>query len=231
MNIDIIGSGSSGNCIILDEEVMIDAGVPYKTLKEYTKPGNIRYVLLTHIHGDHFNKATIRKLTVNTETMFLCGDFLKKDLLDIGVPQDKTIVVNNRHISGEWKFFPVSLYHDVPNIGWRISKGKWRHFHATDTFTLEGITAKNYDSATIECNHHLPTAIKLIEEAEINGEFTHLRGAINSHLSVYKAIKFAKENNIRYMFPCHIGSSTKKEVLDELEKVELITKEGRKFYE
>jgi len=215
MKIDIIGSGSSGNCIILDGEVMIDAGVPY------SKIGNIsglHTVLLTHIHGDHFNPATIRKITVNTEAKFLCGDFLTDDLTAIGVPKDRISKMKAEDIISRnvWLFCPVNLYHDVPNFGWRIMHNGHKHFHATDTAHLEGITARNYDSATIECNHHLPTALELIERAEVEGEFTHLKGAINSHLSVDQAIKFVKDNNIKRFEPCHIGNSTRPQVLRAL---------------
>jgi len=94
----------------------------------------------------------------------------------------------------------------------------YKHFHATDTNTLDGIEANNYDSASIECNHEINKALAIIDEAEKNGEFTHLKGAINSHLSVDKTIKFCKENHIKKLYPVHIGSSTKKEVVEALKR-------------
>ena len=217
MIVEVLGSGSSGNCILLDEEVMIDAGVPFKRIGGDAK--NIHTVLMTHIHGDHFNPATIRKMVVNSDAVFLCNRSVRDALFEMGVARDRVKTANVGSIIERygWNFSPVLLYHDAPNIGWRVvNPDDEKHFHATDTVTLEGITAKNYDTATIECNHHLPTALKLIEEAEANGEFTHLRGAINSHLSVDKAIKFIKKNGIKHFTPCHIGDSTRTEVMQAL---------------
>lgn len=117
-----------------------------------------------------------------------------------------------------YKIAMVQAYHDVPNCGYRIMKDGFKHFHITDTNTLDGITAKNYDSASIECNHEINKALELIEEAKKNGEYSHLQGAINSHLSVDKVIKFCKENNIKKLYPVHIGNSTKKEVIKKLKE-------------
>ena len=57
MNYKIISTGSQGNAIVLNEIILIDCGVPFKELKDVYK--DLRIVLLTHIHGDHFNKTTI----------------------------------------------------------------------------------------------------------------------------------------------------------------------------
>ena len=217
MNVEIIGSGSSGNAIFLDREVLIDAGVPLGELGDISK---LHTVLLTHIHGDHLNATTIRKLVVNTKAIFLCNRHVGDSLFGWGVPRDRVALVDLGGVieKSGMMFSPVHLYHDVPNFGWRIVDNYGhRHFHATDTHTLYGISAKYYDSATIECNHHLPTALKLIEEADKNGEFTHLKGAINSHLSVEKAIEFVIRNKIKCFYPCHIGESTKEAVMDCLE--------------
>ena len=217
MNVEIIGSGSSGNAIFLDREVLIDAGVPFGELGDVSK---LHTVLLTHIHGDHLNATTIRKLVVNTKAIFLCNAHVGDALAKSGVPSDRFFVLNSGDVFGEdgsWYFCPVSLYHDVPNFGWRIvDPHRHTHFHATDTYTLDGVYADHYNTATIECNHHLPTALKLIEEAEKNGEYTHLKGAINSHLSVEKAVDFVRRNNIKCFYPCHIGESTKEAVVEYL---------------
>ena len=217
MQFNIIGTGSSGNCFLINDDLMIDAGMPYSKIKDYVK--NVKYVLLTHIHGDHYNPATIRKLIVDIDPIFICGDFLEDELLKIA-DNDKIIAVEENKVYelNNYKISPVSLYHDVKNFGYRIMHNGYKHFHATDTSTLEGIEAKNYDSASIECNHDRNKALELIEEAKINGEFSHLQGAINSHLSVDKTIQFCKENHIKKLYPVHIGSSTKKEVVEALKR-------------
>lgn len=57
---NIISTGSDGNATILEEFVLIDCGVPYKALEPYVP--KLKLVLLTHIHSDHFQKRTIKRL-------------------------------------------------------------------------------------------------------------------------------------------------------------------------
>ena len=214
MNIEIIGSGSSGNSILFDGSVLIDAGMPYKFIEAHIK--GIEAVLLTHRHSDHLNTTTVCKIHIANESIkFCCGAFLKDILTKTGLPEENIIVIDagKKYKISDITFSPFNVKHDVPNIGYRIlSKGK-KHIHCTDLANLDGITAKNYDSATIECNHHLPTALKMIKESNKKGEFSHLKRTIETHLSVGKALSFVDKNNIKYLVPVHIGSSTKKEVM------------------
>jgi len=213
MNINIIGSGSSGNCIIFDNKIMLDAGLSFNKIKDYID--GVEIVLLTHCHADHLNITTIRKLYINNENIkFCCGEFLKDKL--IGIPEKNIIIVEAGKLcrKGDLIFSPVNLYHDVPNFGYRIIKGEYKHFHATDTAHLKGITAVSYDSATIEANHEINAANYIIEQAENSGEFTHLRRAIKTHLSVDNALEFIDKNNIKKFIPVHIGSSTREQVIN-----------------
>ena len=93
MNIKIIGTGSSGNCFLFDEKLMIDAGLSYKKLSNQINVKDVKCVLLTHIHGDHFNRACLRKLFVNTGAIFCCGDWLLDELLNIGISKDRIMIL------------------------------------------------------------------------------------------------------------------------------------------
>ena len=44
----IIQSGSNGNAIVYNDDIMVDCGVPYLKLKYCYKP--LKLVLLTHVH-------------------------------------------------------------------------------------------------------------------------------------------------------------------------------------
>lgn len=217
MTFEILGTGSAGNCFLIDDAILIDAGLPYSKIKD--KIIGVKYVLLTHIHGDHFNTTTIRKMAVDIEPIFICGGWMQLDVKNIVDEIFVDVVPNNNkvfYLDG-YEVAMVEAYHDVPNCGWRImDKHGHRHFHITDTSTMEGISAKGYDTASIECNHERERALDIIAEAEDSGEFTHLYRAMNSHLSVDKTISFCKQNKIKKLFPVHIGNSTKKEVLSAL---------------
>jgi len=219
MKINIIGTGSGGNAIMFAGSVLLDAGLPYKHIKDHVK--KISVVLLTHIHGDHFNKTTIRKLHIeNSRIKFLCGIFLKQELLDIGLPARSIVVVDcgEKYKIGDVIFSPINLHHDVPNVGYRIILGEYKHIHATDTFNMDGIKARNYDSATLECNHDKNHALEIIAKKRLDGEFCHLERAIETHLSVDKAIAFIESNNIKKIYPVHVGSMTAITVAKKLQE-------------
>jgi len=55
---DVISTGSKGNAVLLNYWLLVDCGVPFKALAG-AYPA-LRLVLLTHIHGDHFNRTTPR---------------------------------------------------------------------------------------------------------------------------------------------------------------------------
>jgi len=210
---NIIGTGSAGNAILLCDSVLIDVGLPYKDLSKYAQ--EIKIVLLTHIHGDHFNRSSIRKLYIENENIrFCCGDFLEQNLIDLGISKNRIIVLERgkKYNLGDVIFSPVFLQHDVKNFGYRVMQNGHKHFHATDASNLEGISAENYNSATVEANHDLLAATKIIEEKNLSGEFCHLNRAIKTHLSVDKAIKFITDNNIETYYPVHIGGLTRREV-------------------
>ncbi len=218
MKIQIISTGSQGNAILFCDSVLIDVGVSYKYLSEYSQ--QIKVVLLTHIHGDHFNPSSIRTLYVENEDIkFCCGDFLAQSIIDLGVLEERIIVISQgkKYKLDNVVFSPIFLQHDVPNFGYRIMHNGERHVHATDMANLDGITARDYDSATIEANHDLPEALKIIEDKNRDGEFCHLKRAIRTHLSVDKAIKFINDNNIKKWIPVHIGNATKAHVMDKME--------------
>lgn len=206
------------------DTLMIDLGLSYtKTLPNLRDITGIidevEFILLTHQHGDHFKSDTIRKISVYHENIkFVCGEWLREKLLKIGVESDRIIIVELGKVYqlGEYKISPVMAYHDVENCGYRIMKDGWKHLHITDTHTLDGIEAVGYQSASIECNHHYETALELIEKAKEDGEFSHLKGALNSHLEVNKTIELCKANGIVKLYPVHIGNSTKKEVIEAL---------------
>lgn len=154
MKYKILNSGSDGNCTIINDIIAIDMGVSYKKLTSYIK--TIQLVLLTHIHSDHFNKATIRRLAQNRPTLrFGCCKWLVQDLINCGVNK-RNIDVYDIGTSYNYKLFkliPVKLYHDVPNCGYRLFMDNEKLIYATDTYTLDGIKAVGYDYYLIEGNY------------------------------------------------------------------------------
>lgn len=154
MNYKIINTGSDGNAIVIENTILIDCGVSFKKLKNCYK--NIKLVLLTHIHQDHFNKTTIRRLAQERPTLrFGCCEWLVQDLINCGVGKSNIDVyeIGCKYDYGVFKIQPIKLYHDVPQCGYRVFINDYKVIYATDTNTLEGIKAKDYDYYFIEANY------------------------------------------------------------------------------
>jgi len=155
VNYKIINSGSDGNAIVIENIVLIDCGVSFKKIKDYYK--DLKLVLTTHCHQDHFNKSTIKRLAQERPILrFGCCEWLVQDLIDCGVSKSNIDVYNfkegycyNENLAIE----PIKLYHDVPQCGYRVFINDYKVIYATDTYTLEGIKAIGYDYYFIEANY------------------------------------------------------------------------------
>ena len=187
----VINSGSDGNAILYYQKILVDCGVPFKSLQEVYK--NIQIVLLTHIHGDHLNLKTLQKLQEERPAVRIaCGKWLTesiKTLKNIDV-----LEIGKLYNYGAFKISPVKLYHDVENCGYRIFTEKYKIFHATDTAHLQGITAKNYDLYAIEHNYDEWKAQNAIDEARKERKYCHAIGSIETHLSWQQAREFINQN-------------------------------------
>lgn len=204
MNYNIISTGSKGNAVIIENIILIDCGVSYKALKEVSQ--NIKIVLLTHIHKDHFNSSAIRKLANDRPSIrWLCGRWLLDDLLACGVNKKQIDIVEFGvgYDYGILKIYPVPLVHNVPNVGYKVFMNGKKLFYATDTGSLDGIEAKDYDLYMIEANHSSDDILMRINDKKNNGGYIYELEAIKNHLSLEKANDFIYSNigkNGRYVY-------------------------------
>lgn len=193
MTFDVIATGSGGNAVVLNKNIMIDCGVPFSKVKPYMK--DLYLVLLTHIHGDHFNPRTVRALHRERPGLrWGCCEWMVGPLLEAGVDKRVIDVYQHGDTLCYFRLFmiePVFLTHDVPNCGWKLAlfkDGKSENvFYATDTGTLEGVDAPGYDWYFIEANH---TRAELEERARAKldaGEFAYEIRAARNHLSQEQA--------------------------------------------
>ncbi len=208
MSYNIISTGSKGNAVVLRDFVLVDCGVSFKALLPIYK--QIKIVLLTHIHTDHFNKATIRRLASERPTLrFACGSWLAQPLSDCGVSLKNIDVVEPSKIYnyGAFNIEPVSLLHNVENIGYKLNFNGYKVFYATDTNNLNGITAKGYDLYMVEANHTEDDIRLRISNKKAVGEYAYELQAMKNHLSKEKADDFIFKNcsqNSEYVYlHCH----------------------------
>ena len=183
----IIASGSSGNAVVVCGAVLIDCGVPFSDLKPYYR--GIKLVLLTHIHGDHFKKATIRRLARERPSLrWGCGQWLAAPLMACGVPKSSIDIMRPGKIYGYGlcNVIPFPLTHNVPNMGYKIHFSGYKMIYATDTNSLNGITALNYDLYLIEANYGEKEIEEKIRAKKERGEYAYEIQARRNHLSMQK---------------------------------------------
>lgn len=97
----------------------------------------------------------------------------------------------------------VNLYHDVPNVAYKLNFDDLRVFYATDTSSLDGIVAKNYDLYLIEGNYSERELVERVKHKKILGEYIYESRVVNTHLSREQAEEWLSENageNSEYIF-------------------------------
>lgn len=195
MTYDIISSGSSGNCTIINGCIMIDIGVAWNKISQYAK--DIKLVLLTHSHGDHFKPSTVRRLHQERPSVRWGGcEWMVPKLIECGV--DKRVI--DVLVSGNSLEYniatirPEQLIHNVKNCGWHICCNGESMFYATDCSTLDGIEAKAYDYYLIEANHNKEEIEQRIAEKRENQQFAYEYFAMRNHLSEEQAMDWLAKN-------------------------------------
>lgn len=206
MNYRIIESGSSGNATIVENIILIDCGVSFKKLKDYYQ--ELKLVLLTHIHSDHFNKTTLKKLAKERPTLrFGCCEWLVKDLIKCGVDKRNIDVYDNISsfkYSDNLIVTTFDLQHDVLNCGYKLFVNDKKYFYATDTNSLENIEAKDYDMYFIEGNYEDKKQLEERKQKHIEkGEYYYEDRVEKTHLSQVQATEWLMKNmgsNSKYIF-------------------------------
>lgn len=185
MTYDILQTGSKGNAMVINNQILIDCGVPFKKLNLYYK--NIALVLLTHQHCDHFNKSTIKRLAKERPTLrFACGKFLVSFLQECGVRNIDILENDHTYGYGICTVTPVRLVHNVECFGYKIILGDEKIFYATDTNSLEHISASNFDYYFVEANYEDEEIMERIAEKEVQGMYAYEHDVLNNHLSKAK---------------------------------------------
>lgn len=196
MTYNVISTGSKGNAVIINDELLIDCGVPFTAIEDYFR--SIKAVLLTHIHGDHFNRSTLRKLASKRPTLrFVCCEWLVGPLLALGISprQIDRLEAGKLYDYKKFKLSPFRLYHNVENCGWRIFTAEGEKIlYATDTNTLEGVEAKNYDLYLVEANYEDEEIRKRIEAKDIAGAYAYERQVLHNHMSQAMCDDFLLKN-------------------------------------
>lgn len=209
MTYDILATGSSGNAVVINGEILIDCGVSMKKLRESGYIKNLKLVLLTHQHSDHFCLSTVRALHKERPALrWGCCEWMVPHLMDAGVNKKMIdVYCCNQAVNygRELVVIPESVLHDVPNCCYKLFIGDNPDlvFFCTDCCTIDHIFAPNYDYYLIEANHTRAEIDARIAEKQARGEFAYELRAARNHLSQEQAMEWLKKNagpNSRYVF-------------------------------
>lgn len=195
ISFEVISTGSKGNAVLVENAVLIDCGVPYKAIRHMVK--GLKLVLLTHIHSDHFNQTTLRRLAAERPLLrFGCCRWLVPELRKCGV-EAANIDVFNLNVSygyGICNVIPFGLNHNAPNCGYKLHFPHGKVFYATDTNDLNGITARNYDLYLVEANYIDEEIQQRIAAKKETGEYAYEKQVLQNHLSKAKCDDFIYKN-------------------------------------
>lgn len=194
MNLWVLGSGSSGNAVLVETErsrILIDAGFAPRVLKRRlaiagVAPESIEAVVVTHEHGDHIKgvAAAARRwgwtIVATAGTRMMCPDWA--GLRAILTPRKSAVVVGDFHL----ETVPVS--HDanepiaviVTSLGdgtragivydlGHITESVSRSLDKLDILVLEA----NHDEAMLRAGPYPPSL-----QRRIAGNFGHLSNRV-----------------------------------------------------
>ena len=187
MKLKVLGSGSSGNCYILEndnEALIIEAGLPFMKVKKALNFNvmKIKAVLITHIHSDHhfywfqYARAGIPVF----EPFRLDGSNLEFDN-----SQFRVMAFDNRDKSGRW-LHNNSDGSECPCYGFHITHPEIGSLvYATDTEYVRW-RFKAVNHILCEANYDM----QFVDRDEPNYE-NRLRG----HMSLDTALEFISTND------------------------------------
>lgn len=192
--INIIGSGSTGNCVIVDN-MMIDCGLPFNHVEKFAQ--SIDYLLITHRHVDHYNPTTIRKIKeVNPYVIVISNQDVAtqhQGLVDVVATPGKRIVE-----IPEYVVIPYNAPHSVPVLTYTWYNNQAQHIiYATDVRQLEGFVPDDarYDVFLLEANHDAEVLQKVCNESSQAFGY-NVQQASGRHLSTQDAKSFYYQHRV-----------------------------------
>lgn len=192
MKLKCLGSGSSGNCYILEsdeEALVIEAGLPFKEVKKALdfNVRKIKAVIVSHAHGDHAKYI---------------GEY-KNTGIYVFEPYDEFC----RGISlGKFKVKAFELVHDVPCYGFYIAHPEiGKLIYASDTEYIK-YRFKGLNHILVECNYG---------KQFIPGDAVNRSHVLEGHMELQTTKEFVRVNtnpDLRNVVLLHLSASNSDEV-------------------
>ena len=221
MKLKVLGSGSSGNCYILENEneaLIIEAGLTFMEVKKALdfNVRKIKAVLITHEHGDH-RKYWFEYVRAGIPVF---EPFKLDGLFDNS--QFRVMAYENRDKSGRW-LHNNGDGSECPCVGFYITHPEMGSLvYATDTEYVRW-RFKDVNHIMVEANYDM----QFVNREEPNYEH-RLRG----HMSLPTALKFISTNDnpaLRNVVLIHLSDKSADSALFK-QKTEETVKYGANVY-
>lgn len=206
-NISVIGTGSKGNAVVIDNALMIDAGLPVRDLKDHL--AQVSAVFITHQHGDHIKTSVVNHLARHRPVLLQRRFFLNnatRTALQTALPKHVHTLATCPTITGHgwtttittpqadtYHVEAFTLVHDVENYGFVITKNDThRLIYATDTETMRHAPGGTYDAILVEGNWDEDKFSEMIASHSIEIQQRALKNL--RHMSVQKFEEFVNRH-------------------------------------
>ena len=181
-----IASSSSGNCHVVDNEILLDCGVKLDTLREHL--GNLTKLsgcLCSHSHQDHCS-AVEDLLDASVEVYM---DEATKDEMELDHYRLHTIEpINETYQIGNFKIKGFPLVHDSEGGTGFLLKGNGKKIaYITDTEVVEH-SFRGLTHLMIESNYSWQIINRQVQEGEVAR--VRKNRTIANHLSLEDVISF-----------------------------------------
>ncbi|GAB3062001.1 MBL fold metallo-hydrolase [Salinicoccus sesuvii] len=224
MKIQTIGSGSSGNCYLVEDSstaILLEAGIKFdkvqKALKFQTR--RVKGVFVTHEHGDH-SKYTAEYLKNGLNVYMTPGT---KDALKLNHHRLFTLKYRKTTRIGSLVIMPYETQHDVAEpCGYLVkSDDGSKLLFATDTYYIK-YKFPEVTHMLLEVNHDYDYMQGRVDSGALHPALANR--IMKSHLNLENAIKYLKKCNLNQLKEIHLIHISKDNGLrnrfkDEIQKV------------
>ena len=219
MKLKCLGSGSSGNCYILEndmEALVIEAGLPFMDVKK-ALDFNVRKiigVICTHRHNDH--SKFLKDYVVAGIRSIAPSDYWIENFLEWWFQYGEHYDETRKCIEiGNFKVIPFQLVHDVPCYGFYIQHPEMGTLiYSSDTEYIR-YRFKDVNHILVECNYDK----NFIQDDAVNR--THI---LEGHMELQTTKEFVRINNnpdLRNVVLLHLSANNSNpgEFKEEMEKI------------
>ena len=209
MKLTVAGSGSSGNCYILEDsgrKLILDAGCKDSDIKRglnYDVMG-VDACLVSHEHGDHCKYAPqILKIGADCYT----GHKAVEPIYEATGALLKPLLERRWNHIGHWSVIPIEVNHDVPCYAFIIGCPSGESIMYATDFSYVGCNGKEYTFKSINIKHFLIAVNYSTDPSEKIEYRGHIYGGHSSLTNVLDFLQGSITNDCKSIVACHLSEN------------------------